>query len=115
MAQIKAHSAGAFGPVMLFDATSSTDDAPSFTLNTPCRFFSLQVEGASTSITVNLIGNINPSTSSTGAGLTLITFSSGTLGGVLSTESTGPISRVSGTFTGGASSGGMTAWFSAAP
>jgi hypothetical protein len=105
---------GTIGPVKMFDATTSTDDAPSFELDWPVRFFSLQVEGG-TDVQVTLRGHLALSTDSTG-GITLIAWSSDTVGTVLSTESTGPISRVSATFDGGASSASpMSAWFSAAP
>lgn len=103
---------GAVGPIKMFDAATSTDVEPSFELDWPVRFFGLQVEGA-TDVQVTLRGHLALSTDSTG-GITLIAWSSDTVGTILSTESTAPINRVSATFDGGASSASpMSAWFSA--
>lgn len=108
------HPSGGLGPLPLFSGETATSDATAgvYNLATPVRHFSLQVDGT-TDATVVLLGGL--SSASTGLE-TLISWSSGVVGAVVSTESTGPFSRITATFDGGASSGTpMSAWFSATP
>lgn len=118
MSKIGVHrGSGALGPIKLFDGVATTSESgalASYDLEAPCRFFSLQVEGGTDAV-VGLNGHLTGSSDSTG-GIVLIAWSSDAVGTLLSTESTGPISRVSASYDGGASSATfMSAWFSASP
>lgn len=114
MGKVHAHENGSLGPVQVFDASTDTGEV-SVSLEAPCRHFSLQVVTGSTSAVLSLTGHLASSGDSTG-GITLISWAAATTSGnVLSTESTGPLSRVNLNFSAGASSGGLSAWLAASP
>lgn len=112
MAEIRSAPGGGVGPLrLLADAVSTSEGAGTFELENPVRHFSLQVEGTTDAV-ITLQGAL-----STAATLqTILTWSSDTVGSILSTESTGPFSYITASFDGGASSGTPTsAWVSATP
>lgn len=113
MGKVHNHESGAVG-VQVFAAATSAG-VRSVALEAPCRHFSLQVVTGSTSAVLSLTGHLASSEDSTG-GITLISWAAATTSGnILSTESTGPIGRVSLNFSAGASSGGLSAWVAASP
>lgn len=99
---------GAFAVKILDGATSSESDR-AFNLERPARHFSLQV-AASTSAVVSLRGYL---TSASTVGIELIRWSSDTVGSVLSTESTGPVTRLTAAVI-DAGSSGTDAWVAGA-
>ena len=114
MTKVHAHLNGAFGPHKAFDGQATTAEY-SVLLEVPCRFFAVQMVKGSTSATLVVTGHLAASSLST-AGVTLISFAATTSTGILtSTESTGPISRLSFNHAAGASSGGLSAWVTASP
>ena len=113
MSKVDADPGGGVGPLALLAGATSTGPGASYELQSPVRFFGLQVVAGSTSAVVLLQGSI--ASSSDAPLTTLLTWSSDVSGSILSVESTAPISRVAASLEGGASSGGLRAWFSASP
>lgn len=105
---------GGVGPVQLLDGSSSTTESESVRLPAPMSNFGLQVVATSTSVTVLLQGSVQ--SSSAASKTTLVTFAASSDGSGDTLFITGkPVSQVSATITGGTSSGGASAWFSATP
>ena len=118
MGKVKtSRASGTLGPVQIFSALSSAAEV-SLTLQTPCRYFSVLMQKGigSTSATLAVTGHLAASSLST-AGVTLISFAgtTSTGGTMTSTESTGPIGRLSFNHAAGASSGGLSVWVTASP
>lgn len=96
----------------LLAAAASSQVSGTFELPVPCTKFSLQVTAAASSAQVTLAGSLVPGTSATT--VTLLSFSSNSAG-VISTATTGPYKYVRAQLVEPGSSGGTSAWFSAAP
>ena len=114
MGKVHSFESGMLGPIKVFDAQGTTAEI-SVTLEQPARRFSVQFSKTSTSATLVVTGHLASSGDST-VGPTLFSFAASTVASVLtSTESTGPLSRLSFNHAAGASSGGITAWLAAGP
>lgn len=107
---------GGIGPIKLLDASSSTDESTVASLPVPMSQFGFQVAAGSSDAICLLQGSVAESTDDS-TRTTLITFDMSSDGSDGATQFvTGkPVSQLSATITGGASSGGLSAWFSATP
>lgn len=106
---------GGIGPIKLLDGSSSTDESEGAVFPAPMSNFGFQVSATSTDAIVVLGGAVASSSDATKTAL--ITFdmsSSGTDGGTQFLTGQA-VSQVSATITGGASSGGASAWVSVTP
>jgi hypothetical protein len=111
--KIGADPGGGVGPLPIVDGEISTGVYGDYELESPCRFFGLQVVGTTDAVAV-LEGSL--ASSSDAVFSTVISWSSDTVGAILGAESTAPISRVRVSLNGGASSGTpLYAWFAASP
>ncbi len=114
MSKAGAQQGGGVGPLKMVDAAAATSaDVASYNLESPSRFFGMQlITGASSAVFVLQGALTSDSTSMT----TLLTYSSGVSGGILSTESTAPISFLTGSLDGAATSGEtVDVWVTATP
>lgn len=113
--KVHAHLNGSLGPLRVFEDQGTTAEV-GVKLEVPCRYFAVHWQKGSTSATLVVTGHLAPSSLST-AGVTLFSFAATTsTGGALSsTESTGPIGRLSFNHAAGASTGGLSAWVTASP
>ena len=114
MGKVHSHANGSLGPLKIFDGQGTTNEI-SVTLEMPCRLFTVQITKTSTSATLTVAGHITPLGGST-IGSALFSFAASTAAGsILSTESTGPLSRLSFNHAAGASTGGLSVWLTASP
>lgn len=106
-------NAGAFGPVKLLDASTSTGDVGLAELPAPMSNWSLQVVAGSTDAQVLLQGSLtsDPDDQIT----TLATFSSTDPSGTLISVTGKPATNVRALLDDGASSGGASAWVCGTP